>query len=368
VSSPSEKNVALPPLLAEACGLTPTGEDRETLLEICARGASVMAVLDDLDLSPYEADDEGEEAYQVWEQLAPVVGETMAAVHAMLEVIDTKLTQDPHPAPTPTDQAHSVLRTAAEAIKIDMREFRDGMRDPEHMANRWGVLHYLFAFRGRTRHKVGEMLFGAIGCLVRVSRSDVVPFYDDDIKRAVSLRQGLNRLLEDVRIIMKRIEAGPADDPTDGPSDGEHLLARLALFRESEHYVRVRVVDHRPIVHALKALRTTDQAALRSAAMAFAEHLEGMDINRRAILQLHDRDAVRSAKEFVADAKEALRTGLLRARIEGQSAIRLLEGIEELDARGREQLENLKTNQLAHDGPQILEGLGTLEQLLSEFD
>ncbi len=318
-----EERAALLPLLLDTLELITNQRHRGQLQRILEAAGKAVEALGDLDLSEFEADDEGKEAYEVWRALAPVVGETLETVYALLRTIDHEVASSEDRAGN-VEQATRIGRNLAETVRQDCLSFRDGMQEPDNMANRWDVLQYVGAFRGRTRASVGQLMFSIATCFAKVNRSDVIPGYRSELEVAVSLRKALRALSERIQVHLDGLSGG---NEAEIITHTQSIFNELAEFSSGMHYDHLRVFDRRQIVSLRQGLETALSDDL-SSAQAICQQTQmffhSLGINQRDSLVVHDTDTVRDAADCLRDAREALRLGELRARIEARSALRLI--------------------------------------------
>ncbi len=360
--------VELPEPLVQVMARVGRAEDQARLRVVFEAAARAIGALGELDLSRYEADDEGEEAYQVWEELAPVVGETLGVTHKLVEAVEQQISESAAQPSTPLEQAMATICATQARLREALHAFRDGMRRPENMANRWDVLSYLSAFRGRSRAEIGEMIFAACQCFGSCDKANVVPHYDVDLGHALALRRALGGLAREVAILGSQMEL--ASDEAEVKRNVTTLLGLVRGFTEGEPYRQLRVSDRRLFVHVLAVLsKDSSRAEVTSATSELFTFLKDVSINRREMVVRHDRLAVAAASESIGQARAAVEDGLRRARAAFSAALEQLGRLEGRDPASDGIIDKYRQVDVDNTGfEQLIGHLTVLEGVVRSLD
>jgi hypothetical protein len=308
-------------------------DEQAALRLVLSAAADAIGALAELNLCRFEADDEGEQAYEVWSEIAPVVAQTIEPIHHFLETADAALPLQGDGANT--SPAVAAVQTRVGPLRQELCLFGEDMRRPALMANRWSLLQYLAAFRGRVRAALGDLIFEAASTLAPVTRAEVVPFYQQDLEQALALRRALLELHQDVATLERKMQH--TTDPSERLAFAGLLGSRLGQFAASVFYPVLRVPDRRVLVR-IKTLFSgaglDADAALRYTA-ELRQFLGSISIDKRDTLQRHDRDLIAAAFAAVDSAVAALQTRHSDAMTEitaALAAVSALEGRGQFDA------------------------------------
>lgn len=169
-------------------------------------------------LEPRDAGD-GSADLEVWEKMAPAVGETVVAVNELCVVIDECFPQarsrESLFGREGSDQraeyeAAAVFRTLSPLIRKEVAEVGNLVRRPELLSSPWGLLAELQRLRARIRSRVNDGVYLSAGALGAVSRDEVVPGYAQEVLRALSFRATESALRRTLRQRLKAATAGAA--------------------------------------------------------------------------------------------------------------------------------------------------------------
>ena len=317
--------------------------DRVTLLLLAA--AEAIVKLADLDLVRYEAgDEEGGHTLAVWEEIAPVMGDTVQHVN---EVIAGATSQFPPPpedesagdldaAFGPDDGAReaekgtrgaaeqiaSLVETVCSAMRRDVTRLGDRLRNPTVMSDPWMLIQDLLEFRGRVRAALGELIYQVCSFVAQVERPDVVPGYLAELENALLVREATTNLAFLFRGHTRRIASTPADRVIAVLQDA---LKDLHAFSRTRALTHLRTSDKRIFLETRATLyRLARQSPpnvreVVQAAENLARFLDSMSVlSRRENLRLHDRANLAKANQHVEAAQFNLATpDAARRELEG---------------------------------------------------
>ena len=323
---------------------------RVTMLLMAA--AEAIFKLSDLDLIRHEsgAEDHTSHSLVVWEELAPVMADTVTSTNALILTAQTAFPHEeraddlddldaafgpdsgsdaPEEAPKSDEQEiASLVDGVSSGLRRDVTRLGERLRNPTVMADPWNLISDLLEFRGRLRAGIGELIYQV--CLrvdEAAERRHVVPGYAADLEVAVLLRAASTNLAFLFRGHTKRIA---------GSSDGKiraavgDALKDLASFARTRALAALRTADKRIFLETRDSLaRLFKQEGaiareVKGAAENMARFLDSLSvISRRENLRLHDRARLAASGRLLESAQEAVGGGdLPRARLHLTEAVR----------------------------------------------
>ena len=288
--------------------------------------AHAVARLSDMDLVRYETTtvDEAPDL-SLWEEMAPVIRDTVMDVNALLQVIREHFPRNVEGGlvdvveravnetvgPARPDDAVEVLHAVMGRLAQQITELGEGMRKPEVVSDRWNLLSEIQRFRTRFRQEIGTLVHQSASVFADVHQKDVVPGYVEEVASAVSVRATASDL---VRVVDARIEKIHEAEPEDTQWHAQQLEKELDLFGKTPAYRALRAQDKRAIVEfrgrlGQMASHPTQKRELEEAAGPFGELCRGLlQVNNRAILQQHDREVLAGCGVRLEQAELALQT------------------------------------------------------------
>src|SRR6266850_1004279 len=316
--------------------------------------------LAEVDLVRFEADaEEGTHSLAVWEEVAPVMGQTVESVNRLIAVAN-----DVFPAPDQPDaldnldeafgpsggnplpevevvepQEQGIARTVfavCGVLRQDVARLGERLRNPTVVADPWNLIADLLEFRGRLRAGIGEMIFDVAARVDELTRADIVPGYAEDLVQAVLVRQAATNLAFLFRGHAKRIGQS-ADDRIaaalqDALRDVHAFTRTRALHALRTHDKRI-FLEARAQMHKLGRDKAPPAREIKHAAENLARFLESLSvINRRENLRLHDREQLAAAGRAVESARQRVAQPS-RARIALTEAVRAAAALYGRDAQ-----------------------------------
>lgn len=310
---------------------------RERVAKLLMAAAEAIHRLCDLDLVRHESDAEGGDTHSlaVWEELAPVMLETVQSVNAL---VDTAAQAFPPPPekdpvdglddafgpgsgmepPEPEEQSEeqeiaSLVQAVSMGLKRDVQRLGERLRNPTVMAEPWNLISDLLEFRGRLRSGIGELIFEVANRVDEGDRSQVVPGYADDLEAALLVRSASTNLSFLFRGHTRRV----------GGAEGERVKAALGdalkdltAFSRTRALAALRTADKRIFLETRQALARLWREApgqtrdIKLAAENMARFLDSLSvISRRENLRLHDRARLAATGRLLEGAQEALGGG-----------------------------------------------------------
>ena len=314
------------------------------LRKVYLAAAHTVSRLSDIDLVRYETTSVDEAPdLSLWEEMAPVIRDTVMDVNALLQVIREHFPQNVEGGladvveravnekvgPTKPDDAVAVLHAEMAQLALQVTELGEGMRKPEVVSDRWNLLSEIQRFRTRFRQEIGTLVYESASVFADVHPKDVVPGYLEDVSSAVSIRATASDL---VRVVDARIEKIHEAEPEDTQWHAQQLEKELDLFGKTPAYRALRAQDKRAIVEfrgrlGQMAANPTQKPQLEEAVGPFGQLVRGLlQVNNRAILQQHDREVVAACGVKLEQADQAIQDS------PGAAAALLSEGV--LSAQG----------------------------------
>lgn len=281
------------------------------LRKVYLAAAAAIARLSDMDLVKYETDTvEDSPDLALWEEMAPVIRDTVMDVNSLLAVIREQFPPtiqggladvveravNETGGRTRTEDATSALHAAMHQLAQEVTELGESMRKPETVSDRWNLLSEVQRFRTRFRQDMGNLVFQSAQVFSDVHPREVVPGYQEEIASAVTIRATVSDLL---RVIQARADKVREAESEDSQWHAQQLEKELDLFGKTPAYRALRAQDKRAIVE-----RRGKLGLLAGRANAAKPELEAqlqpvvelvnqlMAVNNRQNLQQHDREVL----------------------------------------------------------------------------
>jgi hypothetical protein len=204
----------LSPRLGALLALEPDVPFAERLRRVLAAGARAISKLGELDLVAFEETlpEETSADLSMWEQVAPVVAETLANVNALLKEIDNDFPDGEIAIEDRQDAMLEIVRTFCVSMAGEVTQFGLRVRDPAVVGDQWNLITELQSFRFRFRNHIGNLVFDVASRLGPCRRSEVEPGYQEALDSTLLVRSttaDLRRLMHSRMV--KVAEAGPED-------------------------------------------------------------------------------------------------------------------------------------------------------------
>ncbi len=304
--------------------------------------------LAEVNLVRFEADaEEGSHSLAVWEEVAPLMAQTVESVNRLIAVANEVFpsTDEPEavdnldeafgpsgdePAPAlevVESQEEGIARTVfavCGALRQDVARLGERLRNPTVVADPWNLVADLLEFRGRLRAGIGEMIFDVAARVDELTRADIVPGYAEDLVQAALLRQAATNLAFLFRGHAKRISQLPDERI---PAALHDALRDLHGFSRTRALQALRTpdkrlfIDARAQMHQLAREKPPRPRQIQESVENMARFLESLSvISRRENLRLHDR-------EQLAASGRALETARQRSVLPPRARIALIEAV-----------------------------------------
>lgn len=391
-------DVPAPPLsppLDQLLQRLPDSAFAQRLRRVYLAAAQAIHRLGDMDLVKYESASTTESApdLSLWEEMAPVIRDTVMDVNALLNVV-----REEFPQPVAggladilsrmadevgpearrdvlhrrVDEATRVLHEGMEELAQQITQLGEAMRSPSVVSDRWNLLAEIQSFRARFRDVIGRLVFESASTFDEVTRQEVIPGYSEDVSSAVGVRATVADLR---RVIGSRLEKVREADPEDVLWHAQQLSKELDTFGRTTAYRSLRAQDKRrtlesrtELTELVKRPKLTrlELAGLLEGLKAFVDDLS--NINQRQLLVTHDRELMATCGVKLEQSTQLLDTQPLesaRVLAEAAAAAQSLYGLDnELDAFLR-RIRRTKPGTL--QGPELKQTIETFRELLANL-
>lgn len=301
---------SLTPRLEEILQSLPDRAFAGRLRKVYAAAAQAIARLSDMDLVKYESPIvDSSPDLSLWEEMAPVIRDTVMDVNALLNVIREQFPVPPlggiadtvsraadevGPGRAGRQDAPAVLQDGMMQIAQGITQLGEAMRNPSVVSDRWQLLAEIQRFRARFREQMSTLVFESVSTFGDVTRAQVVPGHEAEVKAAVTVRAITSDL---GRIVASRLTKVREAEPEDVQWNAQQLQTELDAFGRTAAYRNLRAQDKRKIVEVraqvgqLAILPSPSRAEL----VAVVEDLDALvrslaGVNQRQVLVIHDRE------------------------------------------------------------------------------
>ncbi|MBE2249465.1 MAG: hypothetical protein IAE78_07925 [Myxococcus sp.] len=286
----------LPPRLGALLALEADQSFAGRLSKVLEAGARAIDKLGDLELIKYEdAPIEDSADLSLWEELAPVVGSTIADVNALLSELATQFPEAELEVEPKHVAIESVLKLGSAELRSEVSAFGMRVRDPSVVGDRWNLISELQSFRYRFRDRIGALVFEVAQQLGDCRRREVDPGYDEELAATLVVRS----TTADLRRLMRtRIHKVSEAAPEDVEWNANQIEKELNAFGRTAAWRALRAQDKKVILEfrtRLKAINspTLGKLELLSVLEPFVEFCDGFeDINQRELLVQHDQEVL----------------------------------------------------------------------------
>lgn len=286
----------LPPRLGALLALESDQSFAGRLGRVLEAAARAIDKLGDLELIKYEdAPIDASADLSLWEELAPVVGSTIADVNALLGELASQFPE----GELEVDERHagvdSALQRGSTELRAEVTAFGMRVRDPSVVGDRWNLISELQSFRYRFRDRIGAMVFDAAQQLADCRRREVDPGYDEELAATLVVRSTTADLR---RLMRSRIHKVSEAGPEDVEWNARQIEKELNAFGRTAAWRALRAHDKKAILEFRTRLKEIAQPDLNkldllSLLEPFVEFCDNFDaINRRELLIQHDQEVL----------------------------------------------------------------------------
>ncbi|WP_426751773.1 hypothetical protein [Myxococcus sp. Y35] len=343
------------------------------LRKVYVATAHAISRLSDLDLVRYETPVvDSSPDLSLWEEMAPVIRDTVMDVNGLLNVIREQFPVQP-PGVASTESAVAVVQEAMSQIAQGITQLGEAMRNPSVVSDRWTLLAEIQRFRARFREQMSNLVFESASTLGEVTRAQVVPGYAAEVKAAVMVRA----ITADLgRILTARLKKVREAEAQDVQWNAQQLQTELDAFGRTAAYRNLRAQDKRHVVEMraevgrLAILPNPSREELVTVVEALNTFVQGLSaVNQRQLLIVHDREVWASCGVRLERAMSLVDSdfvGAARALAEAAGSAQFLYGrAPELDAFLRK-ARKLQIGQLSAE--ELRSTLTTFQGLLAGLD
>ena len=357
----------------------------ERLRRVYIAAGQAIARLSDLDLLKYETahvDDSPD--LSLWEEMAPVIRDTVMDVNALLNVIREHFASQPVAgkagAPLTATVEARRAKDASELLQGWMQQLAQGvtqlgeaMRNPAVVSDRWTLLAELQRLRARFREQIGNLVFESASAFGPVTRQQVVPGHEAEVKAAVMVRA----LVADLaRIVSARLVKVREAEPEDVQWNAQQLQTELDAFGRTAAYRHLRAQDKRRVIEVRgKVGQLSIQGNPRKPELlAAVEELDFFvrtlsNVNQRQVLITHDREVWAGCGVRLERAAGLLNSDPVTAAKALAETAATAQSLYGRDAKLDNFLRKARKQPLAQlTGPELRSTVETLQTLLAGLD
>lgn len=304
----------LPPRLGAMLALEADQAFSARLGRVLEAAARAISKLGDLELIKYEdAPIDASADLSLWEELAPVVGATIADVNALLTELHAQFPPGELAVDPRQGAVDETFQRAAEELKAEVTAFGMRVRDPSVVGDRWNLISELQSFRYRFRERIGAMVFEGAQQLGDCRRREVDPGYEEELAATLVVRSTTADLRRLMRARIHKVsEAGPEDVEWNAKQIEKELNAfgRTAAWRALRAHDKKTILEFRTRLKEISRpdLGKLDLLAVLEPFVEFCDNFEA--INQRELLVQHDQEVLATmgvtlerAVNAVADAE-----------------------------------------------------------------
>ena len=306
----------LSPRLEQLLQTIPDRSFAERLRKVYVAAAKAVTQLADMDLVKYEnTGTERAPDLSLWEEMAPVIRDTVVEVNRMLDVLREHFPpprrggladviqqtleeagEAPEPGPMRRmESAERALQAVGEQLVQQVAALRERMRSPALVSDRWNLLADVQRFRSRLRETLGDLVYLSISAFAYVHRADVVPGFREEVEGAVMVRAAVADV---IRLIAARLKSAEEAEPEDVQWHAQHIERDLDTFGRTAAYKVLRAQDKRVVIEfrreigRIAARENAAKLELTMALRPFAAFVQSLRtvVNQRELLIAHDRE------------------------------------------------------------------------------
>jgi hypothetical protein len=217
-------------------------------------------------------------------------------VNALLNVIREQFPAQPQGASADKKarDASAALHEGMTQMAQQITQLGEAMRNPSVVSDRWMLLAEVQRFRSAFRDHIGNLVYASINVFADVSRKEVVPGYEADVKAAMTVRAVVADL---GRIIAARLAKVRDAAPGDTQALAQQAQNDLDAFGRTAAYRGLRAQDKRHIIELrgklgpLAAMAGPPKDELLAVVEALDTLVRSLSaVNQRQVLILNDRE------------------------------------------------------------------------------
>jgi hypothetical protein len=303
----------LPPGLVALLARVEDAHFAQRLRAVYEAAARAIGKLGELELIKYEeqADEsDGGANLSLWEELAPVVGGTIADVHALITEIGNQFPAGESAVEPRQSQVAAILQKTCDELKAEVGRFGMRVRDPSVVGDRWNLIAELQSFRFQFRNRIGAMVYETASVLGECKRREVEPGYEEALGSTLVVRS----TTADLRRLMRaRIQKVSEALPEQLVANAQQTEKELNAFGRTAAWRALRAQDKKVILEFRKKLKQVisrpdvTKVDVLEILEPFVEFVDGFAaVNDREILIEHDQEVQASVGVLLERAMNAI--------------------------------------------------------------
>ncbi|NOJ97539.1 hypothetical protein HMI51_31940 [Corallococcus coralloides] len=365
---------SLTPRLEQILQSLPDRAFSARLRAVYLAAAQAISRLSDLDLVKYETPVvDASPDLSLWEEMAPVIRDTVMDVNALLNVIREQFPGTPAASREGPADVPAMLQEGMARLAQSITQLGEAMRNPSVVSDRWQLLAEIQRFRSDYREQMSQLVFESASTFGEVSRAQVVPGYEAEVKAAVTVRAITSDLS---RIVTARLNKVRDAKPEEVLWNAQQLQTELDAFGRTAAYRNLRAQDKRHIVEAraeigaLALESAPEQARLLTVTEGLDELVRSLSaVNQRQLLILHDREVwaacgVRLERALMQSKKDPVASA--KALAEAAASAQSLYGRDPTMDAFLRKVRKLKLATLT--GPELLSTIESFQSQLAQLD
>ncbi|WP_224362257.1 hypothetical protein [Hyalangium versicolor] len=292
----------LSPRLEQILQTLPDPAFTARLRKVYAAAAQAIARLSDMDLVKYETHSTETGAdLSLWEEMAPVIRDTVVDVNRLLNVIREQFPPQPSanraaPGSFPDRVRNSSvsLQEAMTQMAQEITQLGETMRNPSVVSDRWTLLAEIQRFRSFFREQISNLVFTSISAFGDVARKEVVPGYEAEVKASMTVRA----IVADLgRILSARLAKVRDAAPGEVQNNVVQLQNEMDAFGRTAAYRGLRAQDKRHFIELRGKVGPLVEMAAppKEEVLSVVESLDSLvrslaAMNQRQVLIINDRE------------------------------------------------------------------------------
>jgi hypothetical protein len=296
------------------------------LREVCQAAATAIERLSSIDLIKHEPThvNPGSADLSLWEEMAPVVRDTLVHVNRLLAAMRGQFPEIVDPAPPPSElylayvgapsveerlriEAEAVLRGTHEGLTQSVKRLGERIRSPEVVSDRWRLLIELQGFRADCRGQIGDLVYLMASACADVRREEVVPGYHAEVTAMALLRRTAVDLLRSLQVKAGRL-SGLNSAALRQRAEGleQDLRAFIMMPASAAMYTedKRQVAETRAALREAAAQTDLEEAQLLAHLHPVMELLHEVSLKcTREALVIHDRAVLSACGTRIAEAE-----------------------------------------------------------------
>ncbi|MCC6810580.1 MAG: hypothetical protein IT381_24330 [Deltaproteobacteria bacterium] len=215
-------------------------------------------------------------------------------------------------------EVQASLQPLAGIVVQETQRFATRLRNQTIVVSRWMLLAELQEFKGKFQKLLGALRLGLLHPFTNLPDAELLGDYRTEEQGSVLLRRAFYRLERDVNALIAVHASGNEDEQRFAL---EELLVRMMRFARSDAFSLVRAPDKRALIEFRQTLaqelgkKTTTARRITEIFEDLSKFLDMMHgLNRREVLQKHDREGAAELRSRVLVVEEVLSLDLESAK------------------------------------------------------